>query len=129
MTFPTGNASRLPSRGRELPGGEVYHTPAVRVYETDEAFHLVAELPGVPRDRIKLKTYGRKLTITGTQPQTDTGSGKYVVKQIGGEHYYRTFQLSDAVELDGITAGVQDGELTVHLPKNPDVKPKRIIIE
>lgn len=97
-------------------------TPAVDIYETEEALTLVADLPGVARDALELGVDHEILTIEG-RIEADAASVAY--REFAGG-YYRRFQLPDNLDLDKIGADMRHGVLTVTLPKAAAARPRRI---
>jgi HSP20 family protein len=78
-----------------------FYTPATDIYETDEALTVVMEIPGVDREHVNYTEYG-----------------------VG--NYARSFELSNKVDRNGISAEVTDGVLTLTLPKIMEAEPRRI---
>jgi HSP20 family molecular chaperone IbpA len=93
---------------------ENWLTPAVDIFETDEGLTLIADLPGVARDRLQLGVEQGVLTIEG-----NTG-GLY--------GYYRRFQLPEHLDLDRIEAVLKHGVLTLRLPKAEAARPRKIAV-
>ena len=54
---------------------------------------------------------------------------EYLLREYGTGDYYRTFQVSEAVDASKITADYSDGVLTLHLPKTEAVKPRKIEVK
>jgi len=105
----------------------VYYSPAVDIYETDEAITLLADLPGVERDHLAINVEDRQLTITGlvSEPEARLPS-VYTEYGIGG--YTRSFRLSDTIDQSRISAALKDGVLTLVLPKADRLRPRQIEI-
>ncbi len=80
-------------------------TPAVDILESDTALLVVADLPGVPKDAIKIDVAGRELTLEGRR------AGESPIE------YRRSFRLPLGVALDAITAEHKGGVLRLTLPK------------
>jgi len=79
----------------------------VDVYETQDTFVVVADLPGVSRDDLTVQVVEDRLRIGGTR------------RNAGTSEYLRSFRLPDGVAKEGVQARLKDGVLTVKLPK-PD---------
>jgi HSP20 family protein len=105
----------------------VYYSPAVDIYETDDAITLLADLPGVEKDGLNIHVEDRQLTITGEvkQPE-DRLQPLYSEYGIGG--FSRTFRLGDTIDQSKISASLKDGVLTLALPKADRLKPRKIEI-
>jgi len=105
----------------------VYYSPAVDIFETDEAITLLADLPGVERDNLSINVEDRHLTITGlvSEPESRLQS---VYSEYGVGGYTRSFRLSDTIDQTRISAALNDGVLTLVLPKADRLKPRKIEI-
>lgn len=98
-------------------------TPPIDVYETVDRYVIAAELPGLARDHIELKFEESRLTIRGRR--TDRAAGDQEVLQFhqverGHGAFARTFEFSAKIDVDGVSADLADGVLTVTLPKVPE---------
>lgn len=101
--------------------------PALDLEESDEAFKVDIELPGVKKEDIKVSVENDVLTISGERKQG------LEVKEAGrSERYFgkfsRTVTLPSSVNSDGAKATYRDGVLTVTVPKAENAKPKSISI-
>lgn len=99
-------------------------TPAVDIFENENQLTLVADLPGVPKDRLNLGIEKGVLTIEALAPSaSDEGN---VYREFGTTGYYRRFQLPDTLEFDQVVAELKDGVLRVHMPKAAAARPRKI---
>ena len=99
-------------------------SPAVDVVETEDAYLLFAELPGVRREDIQLQARNRKLEISGRrQPLGENRNFLRMERSYGP--FRRTFDLGAAAEMDGISAAFEQGILRVLIPKS-SAAPARI---
>ena len=110
----------------ESTRGETYVTPDVDIYETDNELVLVADIPGVAKDSLELKIESRVLEITGHRK--GARSEPPVYSEFSPTSYYRAFNLTDRIDPEKINAALQDGVLTVALPKMAHAKPRKIEI-
>jgi len=112
-------------------GGALYPgswTPAVDLLETDRAFLLYAELPGVEREDIDLTVEGRRLELSGRRRPLDAEQAFARLERSYGA-FRRAFDLPTAVDADGIGASLEHGVLRVTLPKRaPDAADCRVPI-
>jgi len=105
----------------------VYYSPTVDIFENDEAITLLADLPGVDKDKLDINVEDRQLTITGlVKEPEDRLHSIYTEYGIGG--YTRTFRLGDTIDQTKINASMRDGVLTLVLPKADRLKPRKIEI-
>ena len=101
--------------------------PAVDVEETEDAYRVEAELPGVDRDDVQVEVSGDVLTITGEFKERErTGILRRRARRTGRFEFRTT--LPTAVDSDQITASLQDGVLAVTVPKAAEAKPRRVEI-
>lgn len=106
-----------------------YFTPATDVYETASALILVLDMPGVTKERVNVRLENDRIEIEG---KLDVGSLEkkdplYSEYNVG--HYIRRFSISNRVNRDGIHAKMDNGVLTLTLPKLNDAIPKKIAIQ
>lgn len=91
------------------------------LHEDTDHFHARFELPGVKKDAVKIELHERVLTVTAER-----------VVKAGEKESSRTFTrslaLPEIVQEDGITAKLEDGILSVTLPKQESRKPKVISV-
>jgi HSP20 family molecular chaperone IbpA len=111
---------------KTVPGR--FYVPATDVYETEEALTVVLEMPGVDRKDIEV---GLENDVLRVQGRIDFGKYEgmepvYTEYNVG--HYARSFSLSDKVDQEKISAQLEDGVLTLTLPKHAAARPRRITI-
>lgn len=90
--------------------------PAVDVLETEDAYLLFAELPGVRRDDIQLQVRDRRLELSGRR-QTLGENRNFLRMERSYGPFRRTFDLGEPVDVDGIAAAFEAGVLRVQIPK------------
>ena len=102
------------------PGGELR--------ETDEAFVLELDLPGVDKKDITIDFSGRRLTVRGTKTTEKEGKGtlRHTTRTSGSFTYEALLPV--AVTEDAVTAMLSDGVLTVTMPKAAEAKTTHIEI-
>lgn len=116
----------------EWRAGEVTSAwaPAVDIFERPDALHIVAEIPGVKPDDVKIAVEGNLLTIRGTKEQMAEQNLEKVhrYERMYGS-FERSFTLPASVDVSAIKATHEHGLLTVVLPKVEKAKPREITIE
>ena len=118
-----------PRRGEEeVPAGA--WSPAVDVSETPQRLLLRAELPGVSSDQLQLQVDEGILTISGEKTFDREASGETFLR-VERSHgaFRRSFALPAEVDASAVTAGLEDGDLTVVLPKRASAAPRRIAVK
>ncbi|MFC2085133.1 Hsp20/alpha crystallin family protein [Bacteroidota bacterium] len=107
---------------------ESWIAPLVDIIETDENHILIANMPGVDKENIRIKIEDDSLIIMGRIEYNQVTINKYVLKETEGGNYYRKFNISDSVDEGRIEAKFEGGQLILTLPKHERVKPKTISI-
>ncbi|HET6315317.1 MAG TPA: Hsp20/alpha crystallin family protein [Burkholderiaceae bacterium] len=103
--------------------------PRVDVLEDDTGLTLLADLPGVPRDKLELKVEGDTLQIEGAiSPQTPEGL-EPVYAELRLARYRRSFTLSRELDAAHIDAKLANGVLTLRIPKHAHAQPRRIAVQ
>jgi HSP20 family protein len=103
-------------------------SPVVDIYETENDFVLVADLPGVERSNIQVKLDDGQLIVFGKIKFEEAISRKYILNETEIGNYYRSFKISDSIDKEKINAKYDNGQLLVTLPKHDRVKPREINI-
>jgi HSP20 family protein len=105
----------------------VVFEPRVDIVEVDDNMLLYVDLPGVKSQDVDVRFENRELQIRGkvapeaTQPH-------FLLREYGVGDYYRAFAVTDDVDAEKIRADLNDGVLTVHLPKVEALKQRRITV-
>jgi HSP20 family protein len=122
-----------PFAGSTPPSGirESEWIPRVDLLEHDNAFILVADLPGMHQADINVSVQDNVLTLEGkrTLEPVENGQGTYHYSERASGTCCRRFLLSTAVNAAQITATYKQGVLEVHLPKAVEAQPKRIAVQ
>jgi HSP20 family protein len=114
--------------GGRLAGGAGY--PAVNVWEDEEALHLEAELPGVEFKDLEIYvTGGNQLTLKGERQPPVPGKGVWHRQERSFGGFARTLTLPFNVDADRVEARMENGVLTVRLPKHESAKPRKIAVK
>lgn len=115
-------------RGGGLGVG-VSQYPRTNLYDTDEAYVLFAEVPGLGDKDININVHQDVLTLSGER-KSDIPEGYSVHRQERVPmRFSRSFTLPGRIDSDKVKAVVRDGILTVTLPKSPEARPRQINIE
>ena len=112
----------------ERPSRQVYATPLVDVESTAEGFVLRAEMPGVNKAGIDVTVENGDLILVGHRQPLDV-AGELVYLERRPTDYRRAYELDPSIDTSKISARIDQGILTVTLPKAERVKPKRIALE
>ena len=117
-------------RTDELTNGGQSWTPAMDAWETEHAFVVSLDLPGLNRDQVDVTFDRNTLTIRGTRPATvptkDDARIFFAERALGS--FSRTLRFPQWVEASKIEAAFSDGVLTVTVPKAEAAKARKIEI-
>jgi HSP20 family molecular chaperone IbpA len=100
--------------------------PTTDIFETEQALTLVAEMPGVDKDKVDVSVEDGVLTIQGQLDFSKYEGLQPVYTEYNVGHYRRIFTLSNRIDQNSISAEMKDGVLTLLLPKAQEAKPRRI---
>ena len=100
--------------------------PLVDIFEDAHGIMVVAEMPGVSKDRLNVESDGNSLTIEG-EAAIDIPQGMEPIHaDVQHTRYSRSFVLSAELESDAIDAKLKDGVLTIRIPKRREFRPRRV---
>lgn len=104
--------------------------PQTDLLETDDAFRLRLDVPGMTKEDIDINLQNGTLTVSGerTSEQTDEGEEYVRVERAFGT-FHRTFRLPDAVDQENIEATYEDGVLSINVPKTEESTRRQIEIQ
>ena len=105
-----------------------YLLPDVNIFETKDGYVLEAEMPGVSKEGLEITLEGNEITITGHR-QAETPSGESLFRERRLADYRRVFELDPAVDTSKVSAKMEQGVLTLTLPKSERVKPRKINVD
>lgn len=103
--------------------------PRVDVLEDDVSLTLLADLPGVSREKLELKVDGDTLRIEGEIAPATPGKLEPVYAELRLPRYRRSFTLSRELDASRIDAKLADGVLTLRIPKRAEAQPRRIEVQ
>jgi HSP20 family protein len=104
--------------------------PAIDVAEHENEFVLLAEMPGVKKEDLKLTVENNALTLSGVRkPYEIPQDARVLLNEVRVSEFSRSFEFPSDVEVDKIAAELQNGLLRVVLPKAERARVKRIEIQ
>lgn len=103
--------------------------PPVDIFETNDNIQLVADMPGVDENSVDITLEKNVLTIVGNVEPTIPEGFNLSYREYEVGDYQRSFTLSDAIDRDKIAASVQNGVLSVMLPKAEPAKARKIAVK
>jgi HSP20 family protein len=90
-------------------------SPPVDVFESDEAYLLRADVPGVAQEGVEIEFHKGRLSLVARREQDPV-------------RFERSFRFADRVDADGIEAELHAGVLELRLPKASEARPRKIAI-
>lgn len=111
---------------KTVPGR--HYMPYGDIYETENALSVVLEMPGVERKDVNVALENNVLRVEGQIDFSKYEGMEPVYTEYNVGHYSRSFTLSDKIDQGGINAQLEDGVLTLTLPKAKEAQPRRIQI-
>jgi HSP20 family protein len=102
--------------------------PTTDIFEAQDALTVVMEMPGVAKERIDVGLENNVLSVYGEIDFSKYENLQPIYTEYNIGHYRRRFNLSSAIEGEKISASMNDGVLTLTLPKAEAAKPRKISI-
>jgi HSP20 family protein len=107
--------------------GQTYE-PTVDIWESDQALVLQADVPGVKKDDVEINLDQDVLTISGRVSLDDYNGLRPVYSEFNVGNFFRRFSLGETIDQAAITADMEEGVLTVTLPKKERAQPRKITV-
>jgi HSP20 family protein len=136
---PSRHVSRDPfSMARELLAWDPFFggrpatafSPAFEVKETNEAFVLKADLPGVSEDNLDIGVHNNVLSISGSRAAEERKEGEtYALYERQFGSFSRSFSLPDMADGERVDANLANGVLTLTIAKKAEAKPRKISLK
>ncbi|HYR58982.1 MAG TPA: Hsp20/alpha crystallin family protein [Chthoniobacteraceae bacterium] len=102
-------------------------TPVANIHEDKDGYTLEAEMPGVTKDGLDVTVENGELVIVGRRSAAQP-VGQALYRESRGWDFRRAFELDPSIDAAKITAKIEQGVLTLHLPKAEAVKPRKIAV-
>jgi HSP20 family protein len=107
----------------------VEFSPRANIEETENAYLLSFDLPGVKKEDLKIDVHGRTFTLTGERKRTsETDQRGFKRYECVAGKFTRSFSLPVGVDAAKVEAVLADGVLSVTVPKSEADKPRTITI-
>jgi HSP20 family protein len=111
---------------KTVPGR--YYVPSADIFETDDALTVAMEMPGVEKKDLDLNVERDVLRVDGRIDFSKYKDIEPVYSEYNVGHYARSFALGSAIDQEKIAANLEDGVLTLTLPKAKHAQPRKIAI-
>src|SRR5437763_3871353 len=106
---------------------EQFITPPASVREIGDGYTLEIEMPGVKKDGLEISVENNELTIIGRR-SFPTLEGTLIHRESRPENFRRVFELDPSIDANKISAKIDQGLVTLVLPKSEHVKPRKIAV-
>jgi HSP20 family protein len=115
------------TRDSDRGQAEQFITPPASVTEIGDGYMLEIEMPGVKKSGLEISVESNELTIIGRR-SLPTVEGTLVHRESRPENFRRVFELDPSIGADKIGAKIEQGLVTLTLPKAEHVKPRKITV-
>jgi HSP20 family protein len=106
---------------------EQFVAPPASLVEAGVGYTLEVEMPGVNKDGLDISVENNELTITGRR-SFPVVEGTRIHHESRPEKFRRTFELDPSIDANKISAKIEQGLVTLTLPKAEHVKPRKIAV-
>lgn len=127
MNTLSKNENRLSGAPQNGTSRVSYLTPLANILETGDGYVLEAEMPGVSKDGLQITVENGELVILGRRTAYES-PGTQLYGETRPVDYRRAFEIDPSIDAARITAKMDQGVLTLTLPKAEAVKPRKIVV-
>ena len=106
---------------------EQFITPPASVTEIADGYMLEIEMPGVKKDGLEISVENNELTIIGRR-SLPAMEGTLIHRESRAENFRRVFELDPSIDANKINAKIDQGLISLTLPKAEHVKPRKITV-
>jgi len=107
---------------------EEYVAPEVNIFETKDGYVLEADMPGVNKQGLEITLQDNEITIVGHRT-VEHMPGQPLFRERRQADYRRVFELDPTIDTGKITAKMNQGIVTLTLPKSEKVQPRKIRVD
>jgi HSP20 family protein len=113
-----------------FPERAIAFSPAFDVKETKEAYLFKADLPGIKEKDLEVTMTGNRLDVSGKrEDEKEEKTDRYYTYERSYGSFTRSFTLPEGAEVDKLRAALEQGVLTITVPKKPEVQAKKIAVK
>jgi HSP20 family protein len=106
---------------------EQFIAPAATVLENADGYTLEVEMPGVNKETLEMWIENNELTVSGRRSMPSV-EGTLLHRESRPENFRRTFELDPSIDSAKISAKIEQGVVSLTLPKAEQVKPRKIAV-
>lgn len=121
------NTLNRENRDADRAQTEQFIAPPASVTEGGDGYTLEIEMPGVTKETLDISVDNHELTIIGRR-SLPTVEGTLIHREIRPDNFRRRFELDPSIDADKINAKIEQGLVTLTLPKAEHVKPRKISV-
>jgi HSP20 family protein len=115
------------SNNGERQATEQFIAPAATVLENADGYTLEVEMPGVSKENLEMWVENNELTILGRRAIPSV-EGTLIHRESRPENFRRSFEIDPSIDAAKISAKIEQGVVTLILPKAEQVKPRKIAV-
>ena len=115
------------NRKSDQQRSEQFMTPVASVIEGGDVYMLNVEMPGVNKEGLEISVENNELTIIGRRSLAQV-EGTLIHRESRPENFRRVFELDPSIDTSKVSARIEQGMLTLTLPKAEQVKPRKITV-
>lgn len=106
---------------------EQFIMPAATVLEKADGYTLEVEMPGVSKENLEMWVEDNELTILGRRNPLQVGAA-LIHRESRPENFRRSFEIDPSIDTGKISAKIEQGVVTLVLPKAEQAKPRKIAV-
>lgn len=112
-------------------GAQSLRKLSMDVTETDKGYLVHADLPGVEKDAVKIQVEGPRVTISAESKAESekTDEGKVIYRERSTSQFYRSFDLPAELDPAGAEAKLENGVLSLTLPRKAQTSALQIAVK
>lgn len=115
------------STNGDRSAAEHFIAPPATVLENADGYTLEVEMPGVSKENLEMWVEKNELTILGRRSMPAV-AGTLIHRESRSENFRRSFELDPSIDSGKISARIEQGVVTLTLPKAERVKPRKIAV-
>jgi HSP20 family protein len=121
------NTTVRENRNGERAQREQFVAPMSSLLEDGDGYTLQVEMPGVNKEGLEISVENNELTIVGRR-SLPTVEGTLIHRESRPNNFRRSFELDPSIDTGNISAKIEQGVVTLSLPKAEQVKPRKIAV-
>ncbi len=116
------------NRNADERARERFVAPPGSIREEGDGYTLKLEMPGVNKEGLEISVENNELTVVGRRSVPGI-EGMILHRESRSEDFRRTFEIDPSIDAGKISAKIEQGIVTLTLPKAEHVKPRKISVQ